>query len=396
MTFKRSCALALLLLMLVASACGAEKGTETQPESTAESIISAASTPEETGFSTSIASVDDSGKVLLKASASELLDAGFAVGDLVIAASEGKEFEMPVGNSENDVTSGRMLLLLTLDKEKGVDKAELMINSGDFYAEKLQRLYQSGGGDGAPEGRQISIRMLEARGYYATWVKRSLKRTNDRADYPHLSDEEFANFRMVRTTGIGENKLYRSTSPIAPSLGRNGYADAACRNAGVKTVINLTDLPEEMTLYAGYADTYYAGLNILAQELETDFFCEHFKEGQAAALRFMADNEGPYLVHCVEGKDRTGFYCAVLEALAGASIDEIAEDYMLSFVNFYGVTKDDERYEAIAELNIKTSLKTAFELSDLESADLQAAARAYVKSIGITDGEIDRILSHLS
>ena len=200
---------------------------------------------------------------------------------------------------------------------------------------------------------------------------------------------------MVHTTGIGEDRLYRSTTPIGPSMGRNTYADAACRKAGIRTVLNLTDMPEDMAYYAGYADTYYAGLSIHAEELETDFFCDHFRDGEAAVLRYMAENEGPYLVHCVEGKDRTGFICAVLEALCGASVDEIVEDYMLSYVNFYGVTKEDERYEAIAELNIKASLCTAFMLENLENADLGEAAHRYVAGLGLSEGEIDAVIARL-
>ena len=40
----------------------------------------------------------------------------------------------------------------------------------------------------------------------------------------------------------------------------------------------------------------------------------------------MASHEGPYLIHCTEGKDRTGFVSALLECLIGAG----AESYLLS------------------------------------------------------------------
>ena len=33
-------------------------------------------------------------------------------------------------------------------------------------------------------------------------------------NYPELTIDEFANFREVRTTGMGKKKLYRSSSPI--------------------------------------------------------------------------------------------------------------------------------------------------------------------------------------
>jgi protein tyrosine/serine phosphatase len=44
----------------------------------------------------------------------------------------------------------------------------------------------------------------------------------------------------------------------------------------------------------------------------------------------ITENEGPYLLHCAEGKDRTGFVFALLEALCGASYEEIEKDYMIT------------------------------------------------------------------
>lgn len=37
----------------------------------------------------------------------------------------------------------------------------------------------------------------------------------------------------------------------------------------------------------------------------------------------MMNSQGPVYIHCTEGKERTGFVCVLLEALAGASYDEI-------------------------------------------------------------------------
>ncbi len=44
----------------------------------------------------------------------------------------------------------------------------------------------------------------------------------------------------------------------------------------------------------------------------------------------LADGEGPVLVHCVAGKDRTGVAVAVLLAAAGVDRDEIIRDYVLT------------------------------------------------------------------
>ena len=50
----------------------------------------------------------------------------------------------------------------------------------------------------------------------------------------------------------------------------------------------------------------------------------------ATVVRFINKHPGPYYVHCRLGTDRTGTVSACLAALAGASWEEIAQDYMLT------------------------------------------------------------------
>jgi protein-tyrosine phosphatase len=46
------------------------------------------------------------------------------------------------------------------------------------------------------------------------------------------------------------------------------------------------------------------------------------------ALTALLKSEGPALVHCTAGKDRTGFVVAVIQSALGASEDDIATDYL--------------------------------------------------------------------
>lgn len=48
------------------------------------------------------------------------------------------------------------------------------------------------------------------------------------------------------------------------------------------------------------------------------------------AFQAFAREEGPILVHCSAGKDRTGFLAALLLRLLGAATDDILADYMVS------------------------------------------------------------------
>lgn len=61
-----------------------------------------------------------------------------------------------------------------------------------------------------------------------------------------------------------------------------------------------------------------------------------FRENLVPMLRchfeVLMRNEGPSLVHCVAGKDRTGFAVALVQHALGVSRDEVIADYMLTNV----------------------------------------------------------------
>ena len=120
-----------------------------------------------------------------------------------------------------------------------------------------------------------------------------------------------------------------------------------------------------------------------------DFMAEDFKAGFAQGLRFILQNEGPYLIHCNEGKDRAGFTAAVLECLMGASADEVIADYMTTYENYYGVAKGSDQYAAIARSNIEKSLSAAFEVEDIRGSALAEEAEAYLtQQLGLTPEEV--------
>ena len=163
----------------------------------------------------------------------------------------------------------------------------------------------------------------------------------------------------------------------------------------MKTFINLADSEEEMRGYEGFDASYYSTQQIIPLNLGVDFMAEEFRTGLAKGLRFIAANEGPYLVHCTEGKDRAGFVSAVLECLTGASADEVIADYMVTFFNYYRVQPGTEQYDIIANSNICKSLAAAFDIADIREADLQAEAEAYLLEIGLSADEIAQIRTNL-
>ena len=337
------------------------------------------------------------GNMVLSISGSDLLAQGFAYGDGVTVTVNGQSYEMALGSNFSDVEQGSMILRVVIKPENNEDYALIAINMGDlatFAGVATKEKTEADPGyvwhynEGVEVPVTVTIEMKEPGAYYDSWLMNQLVRSENREDYPQLTDAEFANFRAVTTTGVGENKLYRSSSPVNPEINRNKQADAAAREAGIKTFINLADNDQVMRGYEGFDESYYSNQSIITLNLSVDFAAEDFRSGLADGVRFIAANEAPFLVHCNEGKDRAGFVTAVLECLMGASAEEVTADYMVTFYNYYGVEAGTEQYYAIAKANIQKSLAKAFEIDTIEGADLAKEAEEYLLAIGVSEEDI--------
>lgn len=347
--------------------------------------------------------ITKNGNLVLAVTGTDFLDKGFAYGDLITVTINGQTMDMPVGTAYSDVNQGSVMCRVAISPESGEDRVVLAINMGDLattlgIAEKEEI-------DADPgyvwhyqvkEPVKATIVMKEKGGYYDEWVMRQLVRSNHREDYVDLTDAQYANYRVITTTGMGENKLSRSSSPINPELNRNLQADAAAEEAGIRTIINLADSVNGMWSYEGFASTYYVKQQMIALSLGMDFTTDEFRAGLAQGLRYIIYyGRAPYLVHCNEGKDRTGFFCAVVEALMGASAEEIVADYMLTYYYYYGLEPDSESYDVIASSNIQKTLAEAFGMESIFDGDLRQKAEEYLKGLGLTDYEISRVREEL-
>ena len=128
-------------------------------------------------------------------------------------------------------------------------------------------------------------------------------------------------------------------------------------------------------------------------DLNANFYSDEFNTTLIEGLRFLAQNDPPYSIHCTEGKDRAGFTAMLLEALMGAELQEIIDDYMMSFYNYYGIDKniEPERYEAVLNTNLLSMLYhvTATDnVEELEQTDLEAAVTDYLLQHGMNESDI--------
>ena len=336
-----------------------------------------------------------SGKMYLNYPADSFLTQ-FEIGDIVTVAFDGYDtLEMPVAEYTSDVPIAGFLVAAN----KGSGNLVLTAH----YAQMSDVLGITA--ENAP--LQVSISMKEKGGYL---LGLDIMRNTQYMDtyleaYPDLSIEEFANFRDVHTTGMGKNKLYRSSSPIYLYLGRNYYADSLAQVAGIATFVNLADSENEAYSNKGYETTYYSTQNVIFLGIPPEFFSTSFKEGLVKGFRYMIEHEGPYLLHCTYGMDRTGFTIAVLEALMGASVEEIQADYAKTFSNYFTVidskqvTLNDQQvdfFKSVVLRNLRAVYHAeGIEVPETDDADWVTATENYLEKLGMTPQEISELKDRL-
>ena len=256
---------------------------------------------------------------------------------------------------------------------------------------------------GLDDGMTAAVTLKERGKYLNVQEASDIHYFDERGKYP--SDAVFANFRAVNVGRLRENVLYRSASPCDNQHNRAPYVDALIRDAGVGFILNLADNTEKIEGYLSdpalevpYFRSLWEAGQVEPIALNMNFGSDDFQHKLAAGLSVMTEHEGPYLVHCTEGKDRTGFVCMLLEALCGASYDEIVDDYMITYDNYYGITKeaDAERYDTIVTYVLLPMVQVLSGDSDPASADLAAGAEQYLLDGGMTQSQITDLRSALT
>lgn len=325
-------------------------------------------------FSGKIAAVDKYGNVMTDISPEMVAASGAEVGDVVIVKIGDNVIVLPFVTTYGDVDRGTALMR---PRDTGI---QLAINYGNFAVTY-----------GVSEGSQVSVYMKEKGAYLSDIAIRHLEKLEKRDDYD--SDEAFANFRQVTAGKIKPGVLYRVSHP---SLGddRSSYAAKLVEEHGIKTILNLSDTPEEFEQNLAHSE-YYRELdeagNVVAVGMGVDFAAKEFTAKLKTVMEFMIAHDGPYAVHCVEGKDRVGIVVALLEGLAGATVDEIVQDYMVSYENYFKVEKGTEGYKLVSKI-MYDQLKEMNNGQPVTDADVKAVVVNYLKnSVGLDNEQIKEL-----
>lgn len=241
-------------------------------------------------------------------------------------------------------------------------------------------------------GKPVTITMKEKNGYAKI---RNLVEVSKKLTYEELDEDNhaFANFRDVATVGyisdfINPRRLYRGSSPFNNKDNpddRHHVADRLLGGYGIHTEISLSGTDEKIAAYMEqrkkdykesptvklYETKYEEEMKnrkFYSEDLGTDYFTirENNDVGKCGGdlcrgiFEYISvrckdgDVPQPVYIHCNEGKDRTGFFVMILEALAEVPVNEIVNDFMATFKNYYNISRPNNRivYDAIANLTI--------------------------------------------
>ena len=211
-------------------------------------------------------------------------------------------------------------------------------------------------------------------------------------------DAEAVNFRKIRMGNIAPHTLYRSSHPIKNDK-QELVISMLASSTRIAAIINLSDFDSEIKRKAFFAPWYNTLLKnnrVIALGMDFSQTSEYFQKKLKKGLQFIINTEGPWLIHCHAGVDRTGFVSIVLESLMGSTLDDIINDYLKSFnsifnSNIYGnVNKED----STVVLQLISAMGNYMPVND---QNLQAIAEHYLlHTVKLSVAEIESLKGKLA
>lgn len=325
----------------------------------------------------------------------DFVNLGFSYGDSIdcVLTSGGQRLDIPFYNGYYSRMGDPLLCAYP-----GYEKLHLANNNGsDLFVDM-----------NAKDDDKVTITLKEKGKYKVQQDVMDTVYSNERSEFD--SDAMFANYRALVGGSIKENRVYRGVSPVNNCYNRAIYLNGLIKNDGIKFVLNLSDSEKDIENYNTipeykYSESYfkelYDGGNAVLLSLGSNFSSNAFKTSLGNGLKEMLNHDGPYYIHCTEGKDRTGFVCLLLEALCGATYEEIKDDYMITYYNYYRISKTNqtEKYDAIVNLKLYDMvyyLTGEADTSKFDSISYSSYAIKYIQDCGLSDVEVNKLIEILT
>ena len=333
-----------------------------------------------------ITSYNEFGAAMLDLTEADMTKAGFSFGDVISITVDNKEIVMPY--YDGFYTSNGEYVCLAYPSYPSI----CFTANNVGLPEELTGL----------EGHTVTIKMRAKGARLDVQQALSMKYNNNRNEYP-ISDEEFANARAVKAGNIASGILHRCSSPFCNDINRAFYVSEYLERENVKTVLNLADTEEKILTYdlPPYSRTLWEEGNVILCPLKADPTADDYNNRLINALKELPSRPAPYVVHCMEGKDRTGYVCALLEGLCGATYEEIVTDYLITYANYYGVTpeKDPNTCQTLVSLRLNPCLMYYAGVNaeaQLPDVDFAEAFSDYLLSHGMSRQQIDALIQVLT
>jgi len=213
-----------------------------------------------------------------------------------------------------------------------------------------------------------------------------------------MIDANYVNFREIRIGNIAPNTLYRSSHPIRENK-QEKTISLLVSNAKISTVINLSDSMHGImgkALFAPWYNNLLKNNKVIALDMDFCVTSANFRKKFKKAVQFIIRTEGPWLIHCHAGVDRTGFVSMVLECFMGAVLNDVINDYLKSFNSIFesSVYHSTQKTDASVAMQILSIMSSSRIINE---QDLQNIAEIYLRSkIGLSVEEVELLRSKLS
>ena len=212
-----------------------------------------------------------------------------------------------------------------------------------------------------------------------------------------VSDADFGNFRNVKAGRIGTFNLFRSQHP-ANGTSRSISANKLAKKNAISAVLNLSDSDKKLNTYfvknkiasTYYYRTLYAKGNVHLANMKGQYNETVYRKQIVECMRFIIRKQGPYLVHCEIGRDRTGFVILLIESLMGASYTYMFKDYAQSYISRDGLTYEQARKKSIPLINeIMSRITGKPKNTGWGKLNLSYYAELYLKKGGMSPAELN-------
>ena len=211
------------------------------------------------------------------------------------------------------------------------------------------------------------------------------------------NDAQSVNFREICMGNIAPNTLYRSSHPIKDNKQEKAISMLAA-NAKIAAIVNLCDTESGIrgkALFAPWYNHLLKSNRFIALGMDFSVTSENFKKKLKKGLQFIIRTEGPWLIHCHAGVDRTGFVCMVLESFMGATLDDVINDYLLSFNGiFESSIYESQKADEATAMHIVSNMSNS---QLINAHNVQHIAETYLHStIGLSSAEVEMLRMKLS